>query len=196
MAKKRVRRSQARYPQAQLPDPASVLSLQGRWKTRADRARALRALLPFHPDRERECEDHLEAARVQGIDEDRLCAALCAGLVEHYQEQVRSQRAMIYQDLEIRVRQLRRDLPPLLRELWLLAEDEEARDLTTRLASWMTHATWIDASRQTRRPTPGKPLNRILRHTRERLTAAGVTDYEWQSEWLRDVGLIEVPPPP
>lgn len=163
---------------------------------RARIARALRALLPFHPDRERECEARLEAAQIQGIDEDRLCEALYAGLVEHYWEQVRSQQARIYQESEIRVRRVRRDLSPLLKELWLIANDQEAQDLTTRLAYWMKHAAWIDYSSKKRRPKPGTPVNAILRKTRERLKAVGVKNYEWQSEWLKEVGLIETPASP
>src|SRR5262245_17986292 len=114
MTKKRVRRSQARYPQEPLPDLFSVTSVRGPWKTRADRARALRALLPFDPERERECEGTLAAAGAQGIDANHRGEALYTGLVEHYREQVRSQRARQDQELEVRVRRVRRDLPPLL----------------------------------------------------------------------------------
>jgi len=144
------------------------------------------ALLPtgirFDPARLREHEEQLERAKAHGIDEDGLCAALYTGVVEHYWELVRSQQARIHQELDLRVRRVRRDLPPLLQELRLIANDEEARDLTTRLEYWMKHAAWIDFSSRTRRPTPGNPLKTVLRKTRERLKAVGVTDYEWQSE--------------
>lgn len=196
MVKKRPRRSKPRYPQEQLPDPISLWQLSGPWKTREERARALMALLPSDPDRQRECETDLEEAERLGINEDRLCAALYAGLVEHYWEQVRSQRALIHQELEIRVRRLRRDLPLLLKELWLIAEDEEARDLTTRLMLWMKHADWIDFSRKGRRARAGNPLQTVLRRTRDRLKAAGVKNYDQQTEWLKDVGLIQERPRP
>jgi hypothetical protein len=199
MAKKRPRRSQARYPQEPLPDWLSIAEVRGPWTTQADRARALMALLPtgirFDPARLREYGDKLESAKAHGIDEDGLCAALYTGVVEHYWELVRSQQARIHQELDLRIRRVRRDLPPLLQELWLIANDEEARDLTSRLAYWMKHAAWIDFSSKKRRSQAGNPLRTVLRKTRERLRAVGVTDYEWQSEWLTDIGLIQTPPP-
>jgi hypothetical protein len=190
MTKKRPRRSQARYPREQLPAiPDSEMT--GPWKTRTDRAQALLTFVSYDLHRQHAVEEFLARAAARKLSEDNVYEALCLGLMARLREQQRTEMAFVRQEIAARVRRIRRDLPPLLQELWLIADDQEARDLTSRLQTWMKHADWIDFSGKLRRPRAGTPWAHVLRETRDRLAAAGVKDREEQTLGLQLVGLLE-----
>ena len=167
MAKTRPRRLQARYPRDQLP-AVRAKDLQGPWTTRADRARTLLTFCSQDRDRQQAVEEFLARVAARQLSEDRVCEAFCLGLLARLREQQRSEMVGVRQESAAQVRRIRRDLPPLLEALDLIADEPEPRALAATLArTWMTHAPWIDVSRgRCGGPPPAIPCRACSGHPR------------------------------
>src|SRR5262245_51453893 len=169
------------------------------WDTRAERANAL---LAFSGDsyRQRQIEADLAQASADGIDETRLCEALCTGILDFYGELTKSRSTSTLREMRARTAKLRRKVLPLLEQMWRWADpDHEVKALTGRLAVSLKESadsgwTWFaKADEAMARRQSGNPFERVASRTRQRLSQVGVTHPDDQTDWLRAVRLINAP---